>query len=723
LADAGDPRSLAAAATRLIERGEFAAALPQLSAACQAAPRDPSAQFLRGACHHALGQLPEALAAFDAAAALDPTHRDARFAALAVLCQAGRADEALRRGAQLEADFSEDPDASFNVGLVHEARGDLTAALACYDAALARDPQHRPALLNRGFVLTRAGRLEEAYANNRVAAEAYPALADSHRNLAEVALALGHYAAALAHCDRALALDPRHVGALFDRTMALAALARFDDARATWAAARAVDARAVDARWASVASGGVPSRFTPETVYLSRIYARLRECDWRARAECIALLRTLAAAPPDELPTERGLAFAAATLPVGPEARLALARAVSSHIQREAGPPLPARRPRAAGRLRIGYLSADFRNHVVARLARALFVHRDAAAFETYAYSVGPDDGSALRRGIESSADAFRDLGALPNRAAAERIARDGIDILVDLGGYTDGARPEIMALRPAPVQAGYLGFPATLGADFIDYALTDRRATPAGAEGGWHERLVFLPDTWFLYRPDPVGAAPSRRDCGLPARGAVFCAFHAAHKIGPEAFAAWLEILRAVPGSVLWLADNGPACRANLAREAARAGVDPARLIVAPREPLARHLARLALADVFLDAFDWGAITGACDALWAGLPVVALTGDSQVARAASGMLALAKVPELASVRTEEYVAIAVRVATDPGYRAALVARLAETRATNPLFDAPRRVRHLEAAYRHMADRARAGLPPCSFEVPPDTPP
>jgi predicted O-linked N-acetylglucosamine transferase (SPINDLY family) len=723
LADAGDPRSLVAAATRLIERREFAAALPQLSAACRAAPRDPSAQFLLGVCHHALGQLPEALAAFDAAAALDPAHRDARYAALAVLCQAGRADEALRRCKQIEADFPEDSDASFNVGLVHEARGDPTAALACYDAALARDPQHRPALLNRGLVLTRAGRLEEAYANNRVAAEAYPALADSHCNLAEVALALGRYAAALAHCDRALALDPRHVGALFDRTMALAALARFAEARLAWATARSVDARATDARWASVAGGGVAARFSPETVHLSRIYARLRECDWRARAECIALLRTLAAAPPDELPTERGLVFAAATLPVGPQARLALARAVSSHIQREAGPPLPARRPRAAGRLRIGYLSADFRNHVVARLARALFVHRDAAAFETYAYSIGPDDGSALRRGIESSADAFRDLGGLPNRAAAERIARDEIDILVDLGGYTDGARPEIMALRPAPVQTGYLGFPSTTGADFIDYAVTDRRSTPAAAESGWHERLVFLPDTWFLYPPDPPGPPPSRSDHGLPERAVVFCAFHAAHKIGPEAFGAWLRILHAVPGSVLWLGDNGPACRANLEREAAAAGVDPTRLIVAPRVPLGRHLARLGLADVFLDAFEWGAITGACDALWTGLPVVARTGDTQVARAAAGMLALVGVPELAAVRTEEYVAIAVRVATEPGVRPGIAARLLEARASNPLFDARQRVRHLEAAYRHMADRARAGLLPCSFEVPPDTPP
>lgn len=717
--ETGDPRSLVAAATRLIERRDFAGALPQLSAACRAAPRDPAPHFLHGVCRHALGQLAEALAAFDAAAALDPTQRDARYAALAVLCQAGRAEEALRRCKRIETDFPQDPDARFNAGLVHEALGDPAAALARYDEALARDPLHRPALLNRGLALTRLGRLEEAYANNRAAAAGYPALADSHYNFAEAALALGRYAAALDHCERALALDARHLGALFDRAMALAALTRFDAARAAWTAARSVDARAIDARWASVAAGGVPARFAPETVYLARIYARLRECDWSTRADFIATLRTLASERPHELPTERGLVFAAATLPLDPRERLALARAVSSHIQREVGPPLPRRRPRAAGKLRVGYLSADFRNHVIARVARPLFAQRDAAAYEAYAYSTGLDDGSELRRAIEASADAFRDLSALPLRAAAERIARDEIDVLVDLGGYTEGARTEIMALRPAPVQVSYLGFPATMGADFIDYAVTDRRATPPERERWWHEQLVCLPDTWFLYQPDAVDPrlTPTRRYCGLPERAAVFCAFHPAHKIGPEAFGAWLCILRTVPESVLWLADNGPACRANLEREAAAAGLEPGRLIIAPRAPLERHLARLKLADVFLDAFDWGAITGACDALWSELPVVARVGEAPTARAAAGMLALTGVPELAAQTTDDYVAIAVRLATEPAYRAAKRARLAETRASNPLFDARRRVRHLEAAYQQMAERAREGLPPAAIAV------
>jgi predicted O-linked N-acetylglucosamine transferase (SPINDLY family) len=712
-------QSLVAAASRLIERREFATALAQLTAACQAAPEDPSAQFLRGVCHHALGQLPHALEAFDAAAALDLAHRDARQAAVAVLCQLGRPREALLRCEGLVADAPDDPDVRFNTGLVHEALGSALAALASYDAALARDPAHRPALLNRGLLLTRLGRLQEAYANNRAAAEAHPHLADSHYNLAEVALALARHADALEHCARALALDPRHVGALFDRALALAALRRFDEARAAWTAARSADASAVDTRWASVAGRGVPARFSPETVYLSQAYARMQACDWTERDRFVATVRELVDRHPEDLPTERALVFASTALPFTARERLALARAVSAHIQRGIGVPLPRREVAAAAKLRVGYLSPDFRNHVVGRIAQSLFEHHDRAAFEVVAYSLGPDDGSELRRTLASAADRFRDFAAMDDRSAAESIARDGIDILVDLAGYTDGARQEILALRPAPVQVTYLGFSGSTGAEYIDYAFTDRATTPAGGEAWWSERLAFLPHTHFLYAAveEPDRGPITREACGLPRDGIVFCAFHSAHKIGPESFSAWLEILLRTPASVLWLVDGGPACRANLRRAARAAGVDPSRLVEAPRESVPRHLARLALADLFLDTFDYNAITGACDALWMGVPVLTLTGEAPPARVATSLLEAAALGECAAPEPGEFVARAVQFARDPDRLASLRARLRQARIASPLFDARARVRDIEAAYRRMADRARAGLPPASFEV------
>lgn len=719
MSDTPDPRSLIAAAWRLIERREFGAALPQITAACQAAPADPAAQFLCGVCHHALGQLPHALDAFDAAAALDPAHRDARQAAVAVLCQLGRPQEALLRCEALVDDAPDDPDVRFNTGLVHEALGDLAAAAESYEAALTHDRTHRPALLNRGLALTRLGRLEEAYANNRLAAEAYPQLADSHYNLAEVALALTRHAKALEHCARALALDPRHVGALFDRTLALAALRRFDEARAAWAAARGVDAPAVDARWGSVAGRGVPPRFSPETIYLSQVYARLQACDWAERGGFVATVRELVERRPEDLPTERALAFASTTLPFTARERLALARAVSAHIQRGVGAPLPRRALTGAGKLRVGYLSPDFRNHVVGRIARSLFEHHDRGVVEVFAYSLAPDDGSELRRALVAAADRFRDLAATDDRTAAETIAQDGIDILVDLAGYTDSARQEILALRPAPVQVTYLGFPGSTGAEYIDYAFTDRVTTPRGYEAWWSEQLALLPHTHFLYAA-PEESAPgraTREEYGLPRDGIVFCAFHSPHKIGPESFAAWLEILRRTPGSVLWLIDRGPVCRSNLRRAAEAARIDPDRLVEAPRETLPRHLARLALADLFLDTFHYTAVTGACDALWMGVPVLTLTGEAPPARVATSLLEAAALGELAATDPEDFVARALPLAHAPDRLAALRTRIRQARDRSPLFDARTRVRQIEAAYRQMADRARAGLQPASFEV------
>lgn len=714
-------RELVAAGWELIQRSRPDTALERLRAACALAPTDSSAHFLRGVALHALGRFGDAVEAFDTAAAFDPSNRDAKIAPLGLLCALGRVDEARERCDRLIAATPDDADLRFTAGLVHEARGDLAAAVECYDAALVRDPRHRPSRLNRGLALTRLGRLEDAYANNRAAADAYPLLADSHYNLAEVALALRRYPAALEHCARSLALDSHHLGTLFDKTLALAALGRFTDSAQAWAAARAVDARAVDAQWASVSGHAIPASFSPETVYLSQAYARLRECDWGEREGFIATVRTLVAERPENLPTERALAFAATTLPLSQAERIAVASAVANHIERSVGTPVRRRATLRTSRLRVGYLSQDFRDHVVGRLALPLFEHHDRTTVDVLAYSLAPDDGSSLRRALSSAADHFRDLAALDHRAAAESIAADGIDILVDLAGYTEGARPEILALRPASIQVTYLGFAGSTGASYIDYALTDRVTTPPGNASWWRERLVFLPHTHFLYEPVArVATPPARADYGLPADRVVFCAFHSAHKIGPESFSAWLDALCGVPGSVLWLLDNGAACTANLRAVAQAGGVDPGRLIIAPRQPLEGHLARLPLADLFLDAFQYNAMASACDALSMGLPVLTLTGEAPPARVATSLLAAGGLASLTTNDRETFVARAVELALDPDRLRALRAQTQAAGRTGPLFDTHGRVRAIEAAYARMAARAREGLPPASFEVPAD---
>jgi predicted O-linked N-acetylglucosamine transferase (SPINDLY family) len=373
-------------------------------------------------------------------------------------------------------------------------------------------------------------------------------------------------------------------------------------------------------------------------------------------------------------------------------------------------------------RLRVGYLSCDFRNNAVGHLTRGLFRAHDRARVEAFAYSYGPDDGSVYRRTVEADAEHFADVAALSHADAARRIHADGIDVLVDLVGGAGNGRPEILALRPAPVQVHFLGYPATVGAALVDYFVGDRVAIPDGAEGSFDEAVVRLPDAYQLNddRQEIAGTAPTRAACGLPEDAFVFACFNASYKIEPDIFDDWMRVLARVPGSVLWLLETAPAMAANLRREAEARGVAPARLVFAAMAEKPRHLARHRLAQLFLDTPSCNAHTTASDALWAGLPVLTRPGETFASRVAASLLAAARLPELVVPDREAYVETAVRLATDPPVLAALTARLRSEPARLPLFDTPRTVRALERAYAAMWERHRRGAPPEGFDVAPD---
>jgi predicted O-linked N-acetylglucosamine transferase (SPINDLY family) len=289
----------------------------------------------------------------------------------------------------------------------------------------------------------------------------------------------------------------------------------------------------------------------------------------------------------------------------------------------------------------------------------------------------------------------------------------------VDLKGYTRDARPGIFAARAAPVQVNWLGYPGTMATACMDYLLGDATVTPAEAQPHYQEALVRLPDT---YQPNDrqrsiAPEVPSRAACGLPAQGFVFCCFNNSWKILPAQFTAWMRLLLALPGSVLWLIDEGAATQANLRREAAAQGVAPGRLVFAPRLPLAEHLARHALADLFLDTLPYNAHTTASDALWAGLPVLTQLGEAFAGRVAASLLRAVGLAELVVATADDYAALALALARDPARLAALRQRLAATRGTAPLFDTDRFARQLEAAFVIMVRRQRAGLPPAPFDA------
>jgi len=705
-------------ARALLQRGDLAAAAAKLDGACAARPDSDEAHFLRGACCHALDRLDEALRAFNRACELDPANHQAAQGAVAVLSQLGRTDEALARCMHLVASAPADAQLRFNLGLIHEARGELDRALACYDAALSLAGDYRPALLNRGLALTRLGRLPEAYENNRRAAELYPALADSHFNLAEICLALSRYGEAIEHCNRALRLDPRHIGATFDRGLALAAAGRIEEAEATFEHARRLDPARTQALEARVYPERDQARpIDAREVYLVRGFEALDTCDWADRDRYLqrfaAWIDASDSHPLDALP----LAWRAVALGMDQRRQAKLAAQVAARIVRSAK-PLPPVDCRATSRIRIGYVSADFRAHTVAWLTEEVYARHDRDRFEVFAYALTPDDGSPVRRRIASDVDAFRDVSGRAAAEIAAQVRADGIDVAVDLTGYTTGARPELFAMRPAPVNVAYLGFLGTSSAPFIDYMIVDRVAVPPGAEEYFSEQLVFLPDSLWCYgRPPLTDSPPPRVAVGLPPQGFVFCGFHNAFKIGPEIFSRWMELLRRVPGSVLWVLARSPEAGRNLRREAERRGIDPERIVSAPALPHDQHLARHAAADLFLDTPGFSAATTCLDALWQGLPVLGCPTATLAGRQSASALAALGLPELIAKDLDDYVDRAAHLATDAGALAAVRQRLRAARREAPLFDMAARVRELEAGFSAMVERARAGLPAASLEI------
>jgi len=369
--------------------------------------------------------------------------------------------------------------------------------------------------------------------------------------------------------------------------------------------------------------------------------------------------------------------------------------------------PLPqGSAPRAGQRLRLAYLSRDFRDHAVGQLARALFRHHDRARFEVAAYSCGRDDGSRYRREIAAGVDRFVDVQAESPARIAARIASDGVDILVDLGGYTTGHRLAVLAARPAPIQVHYLGYPGTLGAGIADYFVTDSVASPPGQEPQFAEQLVRLPGCFMVSDPDQplAGPVPSRAESGLPAHKCVLCAFHQTAKITREVFDAWCAILRAAADSVLWLKSPGREAQERLAQRAQDQGVSPERLIYAPDVgDKGSHVARMAAADLFVDTFGrYNGHSTVNEALWLGLPVVTLAGEMFAARVAASLVCAAGIPGLAAKNSDEYVRLAAGLARDAQARVALRQRLLAARAHAPLFDAAGTVRALENAYSAM---------------------
>jgi predicted O-linked N-acetylglucosamine transferase (SPINDLY family) len=390
--------------------------------------------------------------------------------------------------------------------------------------------------------------------------------------------------------------------------------------------------------------------------------------------------------------------------------RLSIAAGVRARLAFQFAPWIARRR-----KIRIGYLSSDFQEHATALLLVESLEAHNARRFELHAYSYGVDDGKGMRARLRRVFDHFNDIRHLTDEEAAKAINDDGIDILVDLKGFTEGTRTSILALRPSPIQVNYLGYPGTLGPGLCDYIITDAFCTPEGSAGAYSERLAVLPHSYQPHgRGDAVARPPGRIEAGLPAHGFVFCCFNQAYKITPEIFDVWCRLLGCVPASVLWLL-GARSAEGNLRSEAWKRGVDGSRLIFAKDLPHAAHLSRLQLADLVLDTAPYGAHTTASDALWAGVPIITRPGPTFPSRVAGSLLHSVGLSELIVEDQEDYFDLAVELATDSDRLGKLRRKLARNRSSAPLFDVKSYTLAIESLYEKMWERHSAGFPPAAI--------
>ncbi len=660
----------------LLECGDAKAAAGALSSACARAPDQADLHRLCGVAFHKARRPDRALESLRQAAELAPGHA---------------------------ATHSQ-------IGLVLHGQGDLEGAITAFRDALAIDSELAEAANNLGVALADSGAPDKAIEAYRQALDSTPDPGDTHNNLAMALQKLGLLSDAESHFDLALKDAPDRPDILNNYGNLKIEQGRVADGLSFYERALAIDPAHDDA-------------------FVNLLARPNLICDWTRRSKLLPELTARVADIKGQSGRASSLIPLTFTLPYFSDDNALISdicRLVGEHFETMAGPPVIRETSRDNDpdrRLRIGYLSPDFGDHPISHVTLPIYRLHDRTSVKVICYATLDRSaaGGPYLDEIKDSADHFIDLSRASFRDAARRIADDRIDILIDMTGYMRHSRPQVLALRPAPLQLYWQGHTGSLGGSLVDYVIGDAVVMPADEEHYYTEKIIRLPDTFSSADRHPISDTPgSRADYGLPENAIVFCAFNNPLKIEPGVFAAWMRILAAVPDSVLWLSRTGdPTAGENLKAAAEAAGIGAERLVFATRVPDKRvHLARHVLADLFLDTFHFNASTTALDALWAGLPTLTRRGNNAYSRLCASYLHAVGLPDLIAENTEDYVARAIELARDTDARRTLKAKLWKQRETAPLFDAARFTRHLEAAYRQIWHRHVAGKPPRSFDQP-----
>jgi predicted O-linked N-acetylglucosamine transferase (SPINDLY family) len=663
-------------------------ALTSFERAVALSPDYAAAHNNRGIALLALGRTEQALAAFTSVLQLHPDHALALQNAAAVLKRLGRSSEALNLYDRLLDSHADDAALLCERGELHLRLANHMAAIADFSEALRLSPALGDALCGRGLALTALARHEEALESLDAVLAGRPEFAPAVQARARALRALGRNEAALADFNQLALLRPADADVLYERAVLLRELHRAEEAAEAFAAVLEI---------------------APQYDYAlgNLVQARLQCCDWR---DYDGLTEQL----------EQGVLAGARVctpapfLAVAPSAaaQLSCARTFVADRHGVARQDLWAGARYQHERLRIAYVSADFRVHPVTALLVGVLEHHDRSRFEIIGVALRSSDDSGLAERVRRTFDQYIDASGRTDAQIAALIRELEVDVVVDLMGYSGHGRAGLFTGRMAPVQIGFLGYPGATALPAMDYIIADRCVIPPDEQLCYTEKVIYLPD---CYLPGDDRRAeslvmPTRAACGLPESGFVFCCFNQHYKITPQVFAVWMRLLAGAPGSVLWLTEGSRAAAENLRAAAVRSGINPARVLFAPR--LARledHLARLAVADLFLDTLPFNAHATASDALWAGLPVLTCMGGTFAGRVAASLLSALGVPELVTQDLQDYERTALRLANEPSTLAALRARVASPSPRRAAFDSSRYCRHLESAYRIVWQRAQAG--------------
>jgi protein O-GlcNAc transferase len=700
-------------------------ALFQFDQAISLKPDYAEAHYNRGISLSELARHHDALESYDQAIAFHPDFAEAhnnRGNTLRHLDRLGDALESYDKAITINPRFAE---AHHNRGGTLNELQQFGEALTSCDRAIALNPKHANAHTTRANVLGNLGRFDEAIAGYDRAVMLDPGNVKAHNNRANALRELNRFEESLQGYDRAIALNSRYAEAYNNRGNVLKEMGRLDAALASYDQAIKLNTDFERAYYnrgnllnelqrheEALADYTRASALKPdlEFLYGNLIHTKMAICDWvDLKTHVDQLVHRLKLAEKITTPfsilsisNDSGLQRKAAE--IFTRAKYTLSDVLPATIKRS-----------ERKRIRIGYFSPDFRIHAVSILAAEMFERHDRTKFEVTAFSFGADTRDEMRQRLKLAFDRFVDVRNQSDRDVA-RLARElGIDIAVDLAGLTTDSRTGIFSMRAAPVQVSFLGYPGTMGADFIDYVIADRTLIPTSHQRHFAEKIAYLPNSYMPADSTRVISDRQfrRSKFGLPQAGFVFCCFNNSYKLNPDILDRWVRILKRVDGSVLWLSQSNALATANLRKQAANSGIDPDRLVFAQRLPLvADHLARIRLAGLFLDTLPYNAHTTANDALWAGLPVLTLKGETFAGRVAASLLTAIGMRELVTSTPEEYEALAIELASNPTKLAELKFKLMNHRLAEPLFNTGLFTKHIEAAYTAMYERHRANLPP-----------